>query len=159
MDIKLKEISLNKKNILDNLIQLYLHDISLDFPIDFDSSTGLYKYDNIKKYFKNENNKAFFILNNKEIVGFILLDFSIDKIIIQEMFILNNYRRMGIGKIAVNLIFDKFKGIWEIKSLPCSINAERFWTSTIKEYTNNNFERQYIGKYNRAVFTFNNKND
>lgn len=34
MDITLKKIELEKKHILDNLMQLYLHNISLSFPID-----------------------------------------------------------------------------------------------------------------------------
>ena len=30
-------------------MQLYLHNISLSFPINFDSNTGIYKYDDIEK--------------------------------------------------------------------------------------------------------------
>ena len=67
MDIKLKEIELEKRDILNNLMQLYLHNISLNFPMDFDSNTGMYGYDDIEKYFENDNNKAFFILKENEI--------------------------------------------------------------------------------------------
>lgn len=119
MDITLKKIELEKKHILDNLMQLYLHNISLSFPIDFDSNTGIYKYDDIEKYFENENNKAFFILKEKEIAGFMLIDFTDEKNVVQEIFVLNNYKRKGVGKITVSMLFDKFKGNWEIKSLPC----------------------------------------
>lgn len=86
-----------------------------------------------------------------------LIDFIDDKNVIQEMFILNNYKKQGIGKIAVTKVFDKFKGNWEIKSLPCSEQAEKFWTSVIKEYTNNKFDLKRIGKYNIAVIRFNNE--
>ena len=87
MDITLKEIELEKKDILNNLMQLYLHNISLNFPMDFDSNTGMYGYDDIEKYFENDNNKAFFILKENEIAGFMLIDLSDEKNIVQEMFI------------------------------------------------------------------------
>ena len=156
MDITLKEIELEKKDILNNLMQLYLHNISLNFPMDFDSNTGMYGYDDIQKYFENDNNKAFFILKENEIAGFMLIDFSDEKNIIQEMFVLNNYKRKGVGKTAVSILFDKFRGNWEIKSLPCSESAEKFWISSVKEYTNDQFNLEYVGKFNRAVLTFNN---
>jgi len=157
MDIALKEIELEKKDILNNLLQLYLHNISLNFPIDFNSTTGMYEYDDIEKYFENDNNKAFFILKGNEIAGFMLIDLFDEKNIVQEMFVLNNYKRKGVGKTAVSILFDKFKGNWEIKSLPCSEGAEKFWVSSVKEYTNDKFDLEYIGKYNRAVLTFNNE--
>lgn len=157
MDVTVKEIKLEKKDILDKLMQLYLHNISLNFPMDFDSNTGTYGYEGIEKYFSNERNKAFLILKENEIAGFILIDLLDEKNIIQEMFILNNYKRKGVGKTAVSLIFDKFKGNWEAKSLPCSENAEKFWISAIKEYTNGKYNLEYVGKFNRAVLTFNNE--
>lgn len=156
MDITLKEIELEKKDILNNLMQLYLHNISLNFPMDFDSNTGMYGYDDIEKYFENDNNKAFFILKENEIAGFMLIDLSDEKNIVQEMFVLNNYKRKGVGKTAVSILFDKFRGNWEIKSLPCSKSAEKFWISSVKEYTNDQFNLEYVGKFNRAVLTFNN---
>lgn len=157
MNITLKEIKKEDKDILNNLMQLYLHNISLSFPMDFDSKTGLYAYDDLESYIDSDINKALLILNENEIVGFMFVDLLEDKNIIQEMFILNNYKRKGIGGRAVSKVFDSFKGNWEIKSLPCSKNAEKFWIYVIKNYTNDNFNLEYIGKFNRAVLTFNNE--
>ena len=42
MNLHLKEVQLKDKDILNNLLQLYLHNISACFPMDFDSKTGLY---------------------------------------------------------------------------------------------------------------------
>lgn len=156
MSIILKQIKKEKKDVLNNLMQLYLHDISFNFSIDFNSNTGMYEYDDIEKYFGNDNNKAFFILKENEIAGFMLVDLLGEKNIIQEMFILNNYKRKSIGKTAIKMVFDQFKGNWEIRSLPCSEAAEKFWISSIKEYTKDNFNLEYVGKFNRAVLTFNN---
>lgn len=153
----LERITKPKKELLERLLQLYLHNISLYFPIDFNSETALYDYDDISKYFENDNNKAFLIKNENNIVGFMLIDFLEDKNVIQEMFILNNYKGQGFGKKAVIELLNTYKGTWEIKSLPCSKDAETFWTKVITEYTNNNCNIEQIGRYNRAVLTFNNK--
>ena len=77
--------------------------------------------------------------------------------IVQEMFVLNNFKRKGIGSKAVIELFDNHKGNWKIKSLPLSKQAESFWINIVKEYTNNNLVVDYIGKYNRAIISFNNE--
>ena len=51
------------------------------------------------------------------------------------------------------------KGNWVIKSLPCSPKSENFWNKTIKNYTNDSYSIEHIGKYNRAVFRFSNINE
>lgn len=155
MNITLTKVNKNEKNLLNNLMQLYLHDLSLYFPIDFDSKTCQYKY-NLESYF--HNNYAYFIKMNSELIGFILIDkFTEDKYEISEIFILNNYKNQNIGKQAVNKIFDMYKGKWQIKVVPSSPKAKSFWNKTISDYTDNNYKLIHTGKYNRAEFYFNNK--
>ena len=77
--------------------------------------------------------------------------------IVQEMFVLNNFKRKGIGSKAVIELFDNHKDNWKIKFLPLSKQAESFWVNIVKEHTNNNLEVDYIGKYNRAIISFNNE--
>ena len=77
--------------------------------------------------------------------------------IVQEMFVLNNFKRKGIGSKAVIELFDNHKGNWKIKSLPLSKQAESFWVNIVKEHTNNNLEVDYIGKFNRAIISFYNE--
>lgn len=154
---KLVEITNNEKEKLNNLLQMYLHDISLYFFIDFDSEKGKYLYDSIDKYFESEDNYAYFLVNDNDIVGFSLVDKLEDTFCIQEFFIMNNYKRNGFGKTFTKLIFDKHPTNWIVKTLPKSPVAESFWDKIIRDYTNNNYNKSYIGKYNRAVFEFNNK--
>ena len=51
--------------------ELYLHDLSLYFPISFNSDVCKYDY-NLDKYF--EDNYAYFIKSNDNILGFVLVD-------------------------------------------------------------------------------------
>lgn len=157
--MKLVQIQKNEEKILERLLQLYLHDISSHFPIDFDEKKGIYLYDKLDKYFDNSNNYAYFIKNEENLLGFMLIDSCDNEMIVQEMFVLNHHKNKGIGKAAAYSIFDKYKGNWIIKSLPCSEPSERFWNRTIKEYTNTKYEIEHIGKYNRAVFRFNNSEE
>ena len=144
--------------IIGRLMQLYLHNISLYFPMNMDQETGLYIYDDLDSYLNvREDKSAYIIKYNNSIAGFILMDIAEDKNVIQEMFILNNFKRKGIGSKAVKELLDSHKGNWEIKSLPLSEQAELFWINTVKEYTNNKFKVDYVGKFNRAVITFNNE--
>ncbi len=154
--MELVQIKQKDLEILERLLQLYLHDISKYFPIEFEENTGLYLYDGLDKYFDGSKNYAYFIKLEKKIAGFILVDSNENEKIIQEMFVLNHHKNKGIGKLAVCKVLENSKGNWIIKSLPNSEPAERFWDRTIKEYTNNSYHVEHVGRYNRAVFTFNN---
>lgn len=154
MDIKLIEIKIEEKNKLEKMIQLYLHDLSSNFLIDFNSEICEYEYELSSYFIKN---KAFFIKSGENILGFILLDVNPNNNFeLSEMFVLNNYKGKNVGKIAVKQIFDLHQGNWTIKAVPNSIGAEKFWEKTVKNYTNNKCEILHTGKYNRAEFYFNN---
>lgn len=134
---------------------MYMHDLCFYFSLDFNSKTCRYDYET-DKYF--EDNYAYFIMNNDEVLGFILVDDNKDgNYEISEFFVLNNYKRKGVGETAAFKVFDELIGNWTIKSLPKSPVAEGFWKKIVDKYTKGNYELEYIGKYNRAVFHFNNK--
>lgn len=156
MNVKLKIISIKEITKLKRMMQLYLHDISYYFALEIDNESLLYKYDNLEKYCKNIDSKAFFIIVDDIISGFILLDKDIDLLIIQELFILNNYKNKNIGTLAVLNLLDKYTGNWLVKVLPCSSKAKNFWENVIKKYTSDNYEKTLEGKYNRAIFKFSN---
>lgn len=157
MEIELKLVKPNEREIISNLLQLYLHNLSAYFPIDFDSSKGMYIYDELDKYVEGNDSKAYFIFKEDKLTGFVLIDVTEEKNVIQEIFVLNNYKRQGIAGISVKKVFDMYKGNWEIKAVPCSKPAEDFWVKTVSEYTNDNYILEHTGKYNRAELRFNNR--
>lgn len=154
MDLEIQKVEQTEKEKLEKLLQLYLHDLSLYFPIPFNSDLFKYEYD-LSKYF--ENNYAYFIKSENNILGFILVDDNGNRNYeISEMFILNNYKGKKIGEQAVAKIFDMYKGNWVIKAVPSSPVAEAFWIKTVNNYTNGNFKLEHTGKYNRAELYFEN---
>ncbi len=153
MNIDIKRVSESDRYKLENLLQLYLHELSYYFPADYDPNTCTYKY-NIDKYFKD--NYAYFITMNNNIYGFILLDDNKNhNYEISEIFVVNAYKFKKIGEIAVNKIFDKYHGNWTIKAVPSSPLAEAFWDKTISNYTKD-YRKENTGKYNRAEYCFSN---
>ncbi len=154
MNVKINKVNYNDRKKLERLLQLYLHDLSLFFPIPFNSEICEYEYD-LNKYF--EDNYAYFIQSEKDILGFILIDHNAkDNYEISEMFVLNNYKRKKVGEKAVTKIFDKYKGNWTIKVVPSSPIAESFWKKVVNNYTKGNYRIEYTGKYNREELYFTN---
>ena len=110
---------------------------------------------NLDKYFID--NYAYFIKNDKDILGFVLIDDNKNNDYeISEIFVLNNYKRNKIGKEVAIKVFDMYKGNWIIKAVPNSKIAESFWKMVVKDYTNNNYIEKYTGKYNRLEIYFSN---
>lgn len=161
--VKLKKIESKDKSILQNLFQLYMHDITASLPMDVNEH-GLFEYDYIDYYFTEENRHAYLVYIEDKIAGFVLVDdefMVLDKINdspcydFSEMFILNAYKKKGYGEIVVNQIFEIFKGNWEIRPVPRSEGAKKFWLKAVKNYTKDNFMEHYP-KPNRLVITFKN---
>ena len=161
--IELKKIEAKDKSILQNLFQLYMHDITASLPIDVNEH-GLFEYNYIDYYFTKENRYAYLIYIEENIAGFVLIDdefMVLDKendkpcYDFSEMFILNAYKNKGYGEIIVKRIFNMLKGNWEIRPVPRSEGAKRFWLKAVKNYTNDNFTENYP-KPNRLVITFKN---
>lgn len=162
-NVKLIRIESKDKSILQNLFQLYMHDITASLPMDVNDH-GLFEYDYIDYYFTKDNRYAYLIYIEDKIAGFVLIDdefMVLDKqnnapcYDFSEMFILNAYKKKGYGEIVVNKIFDMYKGNWEIRPVPRSEGAKRFWLKVVKNYTNYNFVENYP-KPNRLVITFKN---
>ena len=78
------------------------------FPITFNSSKCEYIYDDLDKYFND--NYAYFIKNEKEVLGFILVDDNKNcNYEISEMFVLNNYKGKNIGEKVILEIFNIYR--------------------------------------------------
>lgn len=164
MNIEIKKIENKDKSVLGNLFQLYLHDITASLPMEVNEH-GLFEYNEIDYYFNGESNHfAYFIKVDNKFAGFVLIDNNFmvlekkdGNYDFSEMFILNAYKGKGIGKEVAFKIFDMHKGNWEVKPVPKSDGAKRFWERTIKEYTNANYKTEFP-KPNRITFVFNNEN-
>ena len=60
-----------------------------------------------------------------------------------EFFIRKQHRRVGIGRDAAKLIFDRFAGDWEIVEYLRNPGAVAFWRRVVSAYC--------AGRYHRAI--------
>lgn len=145
------QISINKENItiidakpeqeelFKNLVNLQFHDLS-EFRDNFDIlEDGRFEW-NFSECFKsnNENHHPLLIMFNNRVVGFLIFSMFNEKhpeadFQLVEMFILKMYRKKGIGKKVINLIFENYKGKYHLDVSKKNIPAINFWENLIKQ--------------------------
>ncbi|WP_454780791.1 GNAT family N-acetyltransferase [Legionella sp. WA2022007384] len=137
---------------IQNMARFYVYDmskecgfISTDWNIPAD---GLYECFDFKKYFINETRKAYKVLINEELAGFVLLNCegkrSETEWNMGEFFILGKFQKKGVGKAVVGKVFISHPGHWEVSVIPENQIAYKFWRKTISEYTKNQYSDEIV---------------
>jgi predicted acetyltransferase len=146
MNIIIEPIKIEEKEVLKNLGEHYIYELSQYSSIDV-NDFGLYDaLDDLDLYWTDEDRHPFFIRVDNKLAGFILIfnDRQVKKIetnySIDDFFVMYKYKRQGIGKYCINNILNKFNGKWQIWYHPRNEVAEKFWIKTIDEYTKGNFK-------------------
>lgn len=158
MNYEIVSATVEEKDKLYRLLQYALYDGSqyVDNEISEDC---IFEYDWFDNYFNDSDRHAYFIKNNNDYLGMVLVNenhiFNKEGKSVAEFLILPKYRRHHIGKKVAYDIFGMFKGDWEVQPMENNPIAYAFWKNIIAEYTNDN----YITKNNGTedVFIFNNK--
>jgi len=146
MNISIEPVKIEEKEILQNLSELYIYELSQYSPIDV-NDMGLYDdLDDLDLYWIEENRYPFFIKVDNKYAGFLLvydgrqLEEIQSNYTLDEFFVLYKYKQQGVGKYCAEYIFDKFKGKWQIWFHPRNTVAGKFWAKAISEYTKGKFE-------------------
>lgn len=129
---KLERVTVVSKVKLENLMSIYLHDLS-EFADDLKiNEDGRFEYDGLDLYFKSEDLTPYFITYQGEVAGFVLFNTGkyvpkdIDYVV-HELFILKNFRNKGIGSAAIRILLDEFKGKYRIVQISTNKTAVNFW--------------------------------
>lgn len=143
MNYVLEKVEESKKDILFHLLQFSLYDGSQYIENDLNKEC-LYDYRWFNNYFTDLDRDAYFIKNNDEYLGFVMvnenLKFNKSGKCIAEFLIMPRYRRNHIGKKVAIDIFNMYDGEWEVQPMENNPIAYAFWKNTINEYTNGNYE-------------------
>lgn len=110
------------------------------------------------RWFADDSAHPLIILKNDRPVGFALVgrplrnqrnavDFRM-----AEFFITEKERRLGVGKDAAVLIFNRFAGSWEISEFQYNKPAIAFWRSVVSDYTNGRYRESHVHGEVRQVF-------
>jgi predicted acetyltransferase len=106
-------------------------------------------------WFANDQSHPLVILRGSDPVGFALVTRpripaageTAVNYYMSEFFVRKAYRRMGIGRDAATLIFDRFAGDWEIVEYQRNPGAVAFWRRVLTAYSKGRFtERSRNGE-------------
>ena len=145
MNVSLRQVNLDEREILANLLEKYDYEFSQYDNRDV-NKLGLYGYKYLDFYWIEENRWAYFIEVDNQLAGFVMVndfpeaedretDFSI-----AEFFVMHKYRCSGVGKKAFFSVLEIHKGKWQLKRHPKNMTSVIFWDKAVSEYTNGNFE-------------------
>ena len=97
------------------------------------------------RWFADDSSHPLVILRNEQPVGFALVSRPVMKTAtsadhrLAEFFVTKSARRLGVGREAAVLIFNRFSGRWEITEILGNQPAVAFWRDVVGGYTNGDF--------------------
>ena len=59
--------------------------------------------------------------------------------LMDEFFVLRQYRRRGVGEQAAVRLFNQYPGTWEVGEIPENVEAQHFWRTVIDRYTGGHY--------------------
>ena len=145
MNIELRQVLLEDREILKNLLEKYDYEFSQYDKRDV-NKLGLYGYQYLDYYWTEKNRWAYFVEVDGKLAGFIMVnDYSEVEnrktdFVIAEFFIMHKYRCLGIGRKAFFKALDLHNGTWQLKRHPKNLPSVHFWNKVVAEYTKGNYE-------------------
>ena len=143
MEYQLEKVTLEKKEVLYNLLQFALYDGSQYIENELNEK-GVFNYAWFDNYFIDTNRESYFIKNGDKYIGFVMINenlkFNNSGKSVAEFLIMPQYRRHHIGKKVAIEIFNMYHGWWEVEPIENSESAYKFWKKTIEEYTSNDYK-------------------
>lgn len=127
----------NRRAAVENLLQLYQHYFSRMLGREVDRR-GRFNFVRLPGAWKApRRNVPFLILEGGRIAGFAFvrrgrLGNGAEGSDLQEFFVLERYRRRGVGSRAARAVFRRFPGWWQVKVLVKNRPARSFWRRVIR---------------------------
>ena len=136
--LKLVPVRAEERELLWNINQKYLYEMTNFYPDEMDGEGNLH-YGYFDEYFRDPKRKAFFIYNDEKMVGFVMIHpYSViggaPDYTMAEFTIFPSYRKNHLATEAAGLIFSTYKGKWEIKFNEKNEPAKALWTRVTADY-------------------------
>ncbi|HHX71489.1 MAG TPA: GNAT family N-acetyltransferase [Clostridiales bacterium] len=146
MEINLRPVPMEEREVLANLLEKYNYEFSQYDDRDV-NPLGLYGYRYLDHYWTEASRFAYFIEADGKLAGFVMVnnhpvlegrktDFSL-----AEFFVLYKYRRQGVGKRAFLLLMEKHQGTWQLHCHPKNVPSVYFWDCVVGTLTGGQFEK------------------
>ncbi|WP_194542100.1 GNAT family N-acetyltransferase [Paenibacillus sp. JZ16] len=137
-----------KQAVIVNLMQLYLYDFTKYLDISVNDQGLFLPYPDLDEFWKKRERKyPYLITFDQRPAGFALIERMDDALdadyYMTEFFVMQKYRRTGLGTWAATRLFDHFQGRWKVTQVSSNIPAQAFWRKVIEAYTGGRYE-EYI---------------
>lgn len=148
MELGIELVLKERRHIISKLMQFYLYDFTRYLDLDVDKEANFPSYPGLEAYWSSGNNKyPYLILADGNYAGFALVDRllrnSEGEFYMTEFFVMQKYRRSGVGTWAAHRLFDMFPGEWKVSQIRANSPARNFWHRVIGSYTQNNFQERF----------------
>lgn len=152
MRLKLEQVPRSRRRIIREMMQLYLYDFTYYLSIDLDEKGRFPEYPGLNQYWSQPSKKfPFLIYVDSCIAGFALVDRLKDPLeadyYMTEFFVLQKYRRTGVGKWAAHQLFSRYTGTWKVTQVQTNRPAQLFWRQVIGEYTKEHYREVIHPQY------------
>lgn len=130
----------DQQPLIADLIEHYAHELSPLFNLQA-GADGRYGYHALPSYWQQASRFPYLIKVDGEVAGFALVTrgsrISQDNEVhdMTEFFVLQQYRRRGVGARAAHAIWRRHPGRWEVRVLATNTPALRFWQAAIDGFT------------------------
>ena len=127
------------RELLWNINQKYLYEMTNFYDDEMDTLGNL-NYGYFDAYFTDPKRKAFFLFDEKQVlVGFAMIHpySNLNEkpdYVLAEFTVFPVYRRKHLAEKAAEMIFERFKGCWEIKYNEKNIAAKTLWNKATEQY-------------------------
>ena len=122
--------------------------------------TGQASHDLLGGWFRDDRLTPFVILHGQEPAGFALVQRTSPArsgpqatFHLAEFFVRRPVRRLGLGREAARLLFDRFEGQWLVTESNAHQEAVTFWRKVIGSYTRGRYRERLAGGEMQHTFT------
>jgi predicted acetyltransferase len=164
--VTLDAVTEKDAELLGNLLELYVHDLSAMFLHVELGPDGRFGYPQMRSYLGGCSDRfAFLVRCDEHVAGFALAKRGSpaakdpDVLDVAEFFVLRRYRGRGVGRAAAELLWDRLRGSWTVRASVKNPQAVSFWRGAIAAYTSNSArEFEHVdGSGKWTVFSFENR--
>jgi predicted acetyltransferase len=160
LKIQVIKATVGNKQVVSNLMQLYMYDFSEYTGSDVESNGLFADYPHFEEYWSEDNHRfPYLIIYEEQCIGFVFvrrIETSVKSYFsVAEFFIMRKYRRKGFGSMVAKEVFNLHRGNWEVYQMDSNMPARIFWNSVITDYSNGLFSERK--ENNRSIQQFNNQ--
>lgn len=131
--------------VLENLYQVYVYDFTgfKDWDVGAD---GRFEDVKLGGCWTNGDRHPFLIRSNGRLARFAIVDghshLTGTRGIwdVADFCVLRRYQRHGGGEHVARVLFDRFRGRWEVRQMAANLGSQAFWRKVISRYTDGQFE-------------------